>query len=443
VSRIFISYRRDDSAGYAGRLYDRLSQHFGDDNVFMDIDTIPVGMDFVEVIEESVGSCDVLIALIGKQWLTITDAQGRRRLDNPEDFVRLEIKTALDRNILVIPALIRGASMPRSQDLPDVLQKLARRNALEISDRFHPEVDRLIKELDKGLGVSKSAPTRPHPVQRRISRGLLAGIGISVLVVIVGVIAFYAGWGDSGEFDNEGIRKTIIAADGAPMVLIPAGPFTMGSDSGNDDEQPVHEVTLDDFYIDQYEVTNARYADCVAAGDCTFPNPDDPHCTEAYDDSDKMNHPVVCVNWEQANTYCEWRGDRLPTEAEWEKAARGTDGQIYPWDDTAPNEELLNFNQNVNDTTPVGSYPDGVSPYGVYDMAGNVFEWVADWYNANYYSNSPSQNPIGPSTGDGKVLRGGAWDSYDDDARASYRGNDDPDNHYDSYGFRCVAAPPE
>jgi hypothetical protein len=152
MARIFISYRRDDSGGWAGRLYDRLSQQFGRENVFMDINTIEAGLDFVEVIEQAVGSCDVLIALIGKQWLTITDDAGLRRLDYPEDFVRLEIAAALARNIRVIPALVQGASMPRSTDLPDVLKLLARRNAIDISEtRFHSDVDRLIAVLDNIL----------------------------------------------------------------------------------------------------------------------------------------------------------------------------------------------------------------------------------------------------------------------------------------------------
>jgi hypothetical protein len=128
--RIFISYRRDDSAGYAGRLYDRLGQHFGSENIFIDIDTIEPGVDFVEVIAEAVSSCDLLIALIGQQWLTVTNAQGRRRLDDPEDFVRLEIQTALERNIRVIPALIRGATTPTSPELPEALTRLARLNWL-------------------------------------------------------------------------------------------------------------------------------------------------------------------------------------------------------------------------------------------------------------------------------------------------------------------------
>lgn len=148
MPRIFISYRRDDSIGHAGRLHDRLSDHLGDDQVFMDIDDIQSGKDWVKVIENAVGSCDVLIALIGKQWLTITDAKERRRLDDPKDFVRLEIATALKRDILVIPVLVRGATMPRSQDLPTPLKKLVSHNPLQLSDsRFRPDVNRLIEVL--------------------------------------------------------------------------------------------------------------------------------------------------------------------------------------------------------------------------------------------------------------------------------------------------------
>jgi hypothetical protein len=174
MSRIFISYRRADSAGYAGRLYDRLSQRFGQDRIFIDIDTIEPGLDFVEVIEEAVGSCDVLIVLIGSEWLTITDATGRRRLDNPEDFVRLEVATALERNVRVIPVLVGGATVPHSTDLPDVLRRLVRRNALEISDtRFHHDVDRLIETLDKVLGAPEPPP-KPRSSPKLVKRPWVA-----------------------------------------------------------------------------------------------------------------------------------------------------------------------------------------------------------------------------------------------------------------------------
>jgi hypothetical protein len=157
VARIFLSYRRDDSSGHAGRLFDRLSQHFGRDNLFMDVDTIALGLDFVEVIQEAVGSCDVLLAVIGRQWLTSTDVQGQRRLDNPEDFVRLEITAALERRIRVIPVLVGGVSMPRSTELPGVLRPLARRQALVVGDHFHPDVDRLIAALETVLSAAPSS----------------------------------------------------------------------------------------------------------------------------------------------------------------------------------------------------------------------------------------------------------------------------------------------
>jgi TIR domain-containing protein/Sel1 repeat-containing protein len=164
MARIFLSYRREDSGGWAGRLYDRLSRHFGDEHVFMDIDTIEPGLDFVEVIQQAVQSCDVLIALIGRQWLTVAGATGQPRLANPEDFVRLEIATALERNIRVIPVLVQDAPMPRAADLPDDLKRLSRRNAIEIRDtRFHSDVDRLITVLD-------SVPSSATPqIRERVS----------------------------------------------------------------------------------------------------------------------------------------------------------------------------------------------------------------------------------------------------------------------------------
>jgi hypothetical protein len=171
MARIFLSYRREDSGGWAGRLYDRLSQHFGDEHVFMDVDTIEPGLDFVEVIQHAVQSCDVLLALIGRQWLTVADATGQPRLANPEDFVRLEIATALARDIRVIPVLVQDAPMPRAIDLPDDLKRLSRRNALEVSDtRFHSDVDRLITVLAGVLsGAPPQGPARGAPPPRPLA----------------------------------------------------------------------------------------------------------------------------------------------------------------------------------------------------------------------------------------------------------------------------------
>lgn len=151
--QIFISYRRNDTAGFARSLSDRLQGHFPQNKIFMDVDSIGPGLDFVKAIEDNVGSCDLLIAMIGKQWLAASDEEGRRRLDNPEDSVRVEIATALKRDILVIPILVEGAVMPRSVDLPEDLKSLARRNALRVdNDRFRADAERLIAAVEKGLG---------------------------------------------------------------------------------------------------------------------------------------------------------------------------------------------------------------------------------------------------------------------------------------------------
>jgi hypothetical protein len=200
VARIFLSYRRDDSSGYAGRLYDRLCQHFGRDNLFMDIDTISPGSDFVEAIKDAVGSCDVLLAVIGRQWLTSTDPLGQRRLDNPEDFVRLEIMTALARNIRMIPVLVGGATMPHPTELPAVLQALARRQALVVGDHFYPDVDHLIAAVERVHGAAPSSReqaaelpivpsgTLPHDMTRWWRQPTLLVAALGVLAVIITVL---------------------------------------------------------------------------------------------------------------------------------------------------------------------------------------------------------------------------------------------------------------
>ena len=179
-------------------------------------------------------------------------------------------------------------------------------------------------------------------------------------------------------------------------------------------------------------MTNAQYALCVSAGGCTAPN------DSRWQDSDYRDHPVTHVDWNQARAYCAWAGVRLPTEAEWEKAARGTDGRIYPWGNSAPDDRFANYGNIIDGTTPVGNYPEGASPYGALDMAGNVWEWVNDWYDSDYYSQSPSENPQGPATGESRVLRGGAWVYDDDSVRSAYRYNYNPDSWYFDLGFRCV-----
>jgi len=231
------------------------------------------------------------------------------------------------------------------------------------------------------------------------------------------------------------------------MCLIPAGSFWMGCNSAVDndcdsDESPYHEVTLSGYYIDKTEVTVDDYADCVTAGACTAPSTASSYCN--WEVSGKGNHPVNCVNWSQAGEYCTWAGKRLPTEAEWEKAARGTDGRKYPWGNEDATCEYAVMDDGGNgcgtDSTwnVCGKSPAGDSPYGLCDMSGNVWEWVSDWYDSGYYTNSPASNPTGPVSGSDRVKRGGRFGTYDFGLRAANRSYDSPSYDYVSLGFRCV-----
>ena len=227
----------------------------------------------------------------------------------------------------------------------------------------------------------------------------------------------------------------------------------MGCDSSNPaemcrgNEQPLHTVTLDAYFIDKYEVTNVRYKACVDAGGCTAPGSvNSVTRSPYYGTSTYADYPVLNVTWYQARAFCAWAGKRLPTEAEWEKAARGSsDTRKYPWGDSAPDCTKTNYGLCVGDTSRVGSYPNGASPYGVMDMAGNVFEWVNDFYGENYYSVSPMSNPPGPTWSSApwgsheyRVLRGGSWSSGDIDVRSADRNGIESIFWLDHYGFRCV-----
>lgn len=251
------------------------------------------------------------------------------------------------------------------------------------------------------------------------------------------------------------IQVMIDPQDGMAMVHIPAGEFKMGSSRVDDpqtldEEVPQHIVYLDDYWIDRIEVTNAQYALCVSEGACTGPaNNRSATRGSYYDDNQYADYPVVYVSWSQAAAYCAWAGRRLPTEAEWEKAARGTDGRIYPWgntfDGTLANYCDINcqtawkddrFDDGYTDTAPVGEYPGGTSVYGVMDMAGNAYEWVADWFAP--YSRGSQTNPTGPDSGQEKIIRGGAWGDDPAHVRTSIRSRLNGDSYLDFIGFRCA-----
>jgi len=241
--------------------------------------------------------------------------------------------------------------------------------------------------------------------------------------------------------------------DGAPMVLVPAGPFTMGSGpldrSSKPDEQPAHRVTLKAFYIDRFEVTQGQYRRFLAAAGrnnhrfCDRGEPaakDHTPTKETWNESDPASGrlPVVGVDWYDASAYCAWAGRRLPTEAEWEKAARGTDERAYPWGGRWDRARANSYENGKKTSEPIGSYESGAGPFGAEDMAGNVWEWVQDWYAPKYYLDSPRENPQGPAGGTFRVVRGGSSLSDARGLRSAGRDSNDPAGRYENFGFRCA-----
>jgi len=261
--------------------------------------------------------------------------------------------------------------------------------------------------------------------------------------------------------------------DGSIMVYVPAGEFAMGSTDEQtalayelcqryyatcerdwfEDEKPLHTVSLAGFWIDKYEVTNVQYRRCVEAGQCRPPAEASSATRDWYYGNPEFdNYSVVNVSWEDALAYCGWSGKRLPTEAEWERAARGDDERIWPWG-TAFDSGLANacdrncvheyrvaaWDDGCADTSPVGYYsPRGDSPYGAADLAGNVWEWVADWYAPDYYGHSPASSPQGPATGERKVVRGGSFASQVYFLRTTHRNRYLPASRLSNVGFRCA-----
>jgi formylglycine-generating enzyme required for sulfatase activity len=393
-TRIFISYRREDTAPYAGRIYDRLVTEFGSEQVFFDIDTILAGDDFVEVLTQKVESCDVLLAVIGKSWLTIADAAGRARIHNPEDFVVIEIGAALRRKVRVIPILVGGGHMPLSSELPSELALLARRQAHELPDKgFVPALEKLFPVLRKPMSVAAAAgsgTTGTAPIQ---SATLQAG------------------------------TTKVNPKDGLTYIWIPPGNFTMGCSPGDTQcrgqEKPAHRVEITKgFWIGETPVTEEAYQHVTGSNPSKFKGP---------------QRPVENVSWEDAHRYCQAVGMRLPTEAQWEYAARAgsTSAQNGKLD------EIAWYAQNSNNQTHDVKGKQA-NHWGLYDTLGNVWEWTADWFDETYYARSEVRDPAGPKEGTYRVVRGGSWSGLPQSVRASDRVRNEPTVRDNDIGFRCV-----
>jgi formylglycine-generating enzyme required for sulfatase activity len=439
MPRIFLCYRRKESAGVAGRIYDRLRARFGDDAVFMDIDSIPFGEDFREQIDTAVGQCHVVLAIIGAKWAWKTKTQ--RRLDDPRDFVRIELESALNRNLPVIPVLIDDARMPGEADLPPSLARLAFRNAIKLDQGrdFHHHVDRLMRGIDfhfQKLDSATAKPTRESNT-RPAEPESPPPLPVEKLTNSAGVM----------------------------LIHIEAGEFLMGTTKGQvdqlgrmfpdsrreyfDAEQPQHFVKImRPFFLGIHEVTQRQYKAVMGENPSIFKGLD--------------NLPVENVSWLDAIGFCNklserenrapfyringtkvtvvsGNGYRLPTEAEWEYACRAKSTTLYPFGDDAGklNEHAWYASNAEGRTHPVGQKLPNA--WGLYDMLGNVWEWCADWYDEKYYAWSPPDDPPGAAKASHRVFRGGSWRNLPRNCRPAGRSGFTPGRRDSLLGFRVAA----
>lgn len=372
---------------FAKRLCNDLSAHGLEG--FFDAYSIQPGDDIAGRIARGLEMCDVYIPLLSPAAVA-------------SKWCELEINTAINLSMddgragrpRIIPVVIKSCQ------LPTLL-----RGKLHIN--FDGRYDAAFRELlTKGFGISIASP-EPK-------------------IVIPPAPQI------------ETLPRTIIGKDGKEMILIPAGEFVMGSDE-DADEKPLHNIYLDAYSISRYPVTNAEYKKFVDAMKRRVPE----HWKNGQIPRDKENHPVVNVSWNDAVAYAQWAGARLPTEAEWEKAASWDDAKKvkcrYPWGNEFDKDKCNTRESGIRDTTPVGQYsPQGDSPYSVGDMAGDVLEWCVDRYDGNYYKNSPAQNPQGQFSGQARVLRGGSWFGDQSQARCADRFCDNPGFCDYFVGFRLA-----
>ena len=428
MTQVFLSYSRKDIS-FIERLAADL-KNAGID-VWYDVSRIAGGARWRSEIENALRNSQHVIVVLSPDSIV-------------SEWVEREFLFSSNLRRKVIPLMYRACELPLNYvDL----------NYIDVQgDNYGRNFGELLKALNVDSTVSSlpasRAETASFPWKRQY---LLMGGGALLAAVLLGSLLWRGAFAPEPA-PTERMAATVIPMSATPapaeitdeqgvdMVLVPAGKFILGSNIGNFNERPVHEVELDAFYMDLNEVTNSVYGDCVDAGECTSPglNALGGFLTRYYDDPQYAEYPVVYVNWFQARTYCDWRGAHLPTEAQWEKAARGTDGFTYPWGPYITCNRA-NYGGCINLTSAAGSFPEGVSPYGVYDMAGNVWEWVADWYSDTYYQTSPfPANPQGPADGQFRVLRGGSFVDDENSQRAFYRHRELPEQFNWNIGFRCA-----
>jgi formylglycine-generating enzyme required for sulfatase activity len=388
MADIFVSYRRDDSQWPAGRINERLEAVFGAGRVFFDTVTIRPGEDFHQVLGERVGSCRVLLAVIGPRWLDILEA----RLGEPNDFVRIEIAEGLQRKVRVIPVLIDGAKPPPAARLPDDLKALARLHAIPVrADTFRSDLDQLIGFLREYLDKE---PTGERQGRIKVDAKIVHGAP--------------DGWFKPGDGTAEWFKDLDV---GPEMVVVPAGEFILGSSDGDDDEKPPHKVTIKaPFAVGRFAVT---FAEWDASGLAHKPG------DQGWG---RGRRPVINVSWEDAKAYVSWlsqrtgKAYRLLSEAEWEFCCRAGTTTRYAFGDSISKSQA---HCQADQTAEVGTFP--ANAWGLYDMHGNVWEWCADNWHPNYQG-APGDGSVWPG-GDVslRVLRGGSWNFDPDELRSADR----------------------
>ncbi len=439
--KIFLNYRRDDSRWPTLSLYNLLAQVFPREQLFMDVEgSIRPGDDFVEVLEKQVSACEVMIVVIGPQWLLLAGEDGRPRIADVRDFVHIEIATALTRKIRVIPVLVDGAVMPKEAALPKALKALARRQAIWLShDRFSADGQGLLKALQESLGGTNAPATISGDPALRVRPG-------------------------SGESFRDGDARWV-----PEMVVVPAGSFLMGTAQAEIDalreeftynfewESPQHKVTIaKPFAVGRFPVTRGQFADYVEETGHALPDEAD---TDRYNRSFRNpgfaqddSHPAVCVSWDDAKSYAKWlsgktgKNYRLLSEAEWEYACRA--GTLTPfWWGPSISTEQANYDGNVTfgggrkgrfrkGTMPVESFKP--NPWGLYQVHGNVAERCEDCWNEGYSGAPGDGSAFTVGNCELRLVRGGSWFSNPLDLRAACRGWCAADFRIEFVGFRLA-----
>jgi formylglycine-generating enzyme required for sulfatase activity len=468
MSPIFISYSHSD-AEYAHKLADTLQTEGFD--VWIDA-RIDYGSQWPYEIQKQLDACEAFILIMTPRSFA-------------SEWVQSELQRAKRKLKPIFPMLLEGDEPWLSVESTQYYD--VRRGNLP-DPKFYSAIGRLAVRPDGQAvqlpadSMKKSSTSKPSVRSPKIRTEIVIAIIGAVATLLAAVVPII--WSslsersepsptdeatsppsissseETPEPDIISLPSDITDPSDIPMSLVSDGEFIMGNNDIDEavlaecqslypdcdrswfgEEQPAHTVYLDAFYIDIYEVTNTLYAACVNESVCESPTDTGSETRDSYYGNSEFDHyPVIFVDWNMAKTYCEWRGARLPAEAEWEKAARGMDERTYPWGEEV-DETYANYSNQIGDTTEAGDYESGKSFYGLYDMAGNVWEWVGDYYSETYYQDSPFSNPLGPDSGQEHVLRGGSWYDASFLIRTASRLKE-PESVGNNFGFRCARDAP-